>query len=500
MDFLRKWMRRAERRSQSAAEREVRQTVPSEGAIIDGFTENGEPVILLRACDAAGSSSSPHVPEAAVLHEEETTSSKHLDNDCTSAELAQVTICASPRKEVDKPSGLPVSEESEVERGPPLSESGRTRFEEIEFFDKVKVVSGASSRGKYRDLILCSGQQEFRFTVNSLPPALDSPMDCPFSMDHPMLVMHATHVNELCEIPSHTQARKDGRLLELRFETLSVTEMVDFGFTGSSQQRKHVVLPVAGQRVLNPLRRIVYVAHRWRSRDKVDDADNSKLRLLQRTLLDTDYVWLDAWSVPDLSQLLTRMLSQQLPEALAKEAVRTSGVKAAAIRSMPAYVYWATVLRVISTSELDFDAFLGRTWCQAELLAAMCPVLRERTFSVVGKRRSYSNAVYRHACSVELAVSGRDIEMLRPAHLRKPLDCDVSDPNDLQLLSSVLEKLREVVEAAIPRDERIVVEASFRRPGEEHHEAVSGLEPEAVAALLRATSWDTDSLSTRSLQ
>jgi len=384
------------------------------------------------------------------------------------------------------------------ERGPSLSEEAWARFGEIDFFDKVKLLSGGSASGKYRDLLLCAGAEEFRFTVQSLPAELDSAMDCPFRMDHPMLVMKATDVQQLSSIPTHTEAWRAGLLLALSFETFSVTEMVDFGYTGSTQQRKHIVLPVAGDLVLNPLRRIIYFAHRWQSRDKVDDDNHSKLRLLQGTLDNKDYVWLDAWSVPDLTQLLTRLLSQQMPESLAKEAVRTSGVKAAAIRSMPAYVYWATVLRVISVSDEDFEDFLGRTWCQAELLAAMCPVLRERTFSVVGKRRSYCNAVYRHACTMETVIDGRAPKPLSSTCLRKPLDCEISDPADLQLLADVLEKLREAVEAAIPRDEKTVIEASVSRPGEEHHEAVSGLEPEAVAALLKATSWETESLSTHS--
>merc|ERR1719504_267209 len=79
--------------------------------------------------------------------------------------------------------------------------------------------------------------------------------------------------------------------------------------------------------------------------------------------------------------------------------------KAACIRSMQAYVFRATALHTVAVSERDLRLFMNRTWCQAELFAAMCPVLRMRDFACVGSgsgdRSAYTN-FYKHACDIEI--------------------------------------------------------------------------------------------------
>lgn len=346
----------------------------------------------------------------------------------------------------------------------------------VEFFDSIEEVTGNDGCYKTQNIVFWAGDRSFVFSVHTLPVALDCTRDSPFQMDHPMAVVRGSAVKQLDKIVTHSEADASGLLLHVEFRSYKVTELMDFGAPAATKQQKHVVVPVASDgRIVNPTRRIVYVAHRWWSKDSVDDLEGSKLQVVQQSIHDLDYVWLDAWSVPSLGDLLP-----QMPQSIAEEALRMSGVKAAAVRSMQAYVFRANVLFAVCLSPEDLAAFLDRTWCQAELFAAFCPVVHDHHFAVVGKYRSFCRTTYKHACRVEIHVRGQAATKIHPRMLKNPLDCAITDQNDLPLLRSLLVKVREAVQAAVTRRE---VDASQH---EQHEEVVSGIDEQVSKALLSA--------------
>jgi len=349
-------------------------------------------------------------------------------------------------------------------------------FRQVEFFDSAELKCQHGGMHKNHALYLTAGSKEFRFDVHNLPSGLGSTEQCPFEMEHPMLVMRGSHVKQIDHMMSHNEARTADVLFNISFETYTLRETVNLGFPGATDHRKHVVLAVAGDRILNPLHRIVYVAHHWQTPDAADDAEHSKLRLLQGTLEDSDYVWLDVWSIPNLLQLLP------LPSPLAAAALLASGVKESAIRSMQAYVFHATLVRVVSLSEEDLELFFGRTWCQAELFAALCPVVHDRHFAVAGKRGSFSTTMYKHACTVEVVVQGAGHVPLDLARLQNPLTCRITDVDDLPLLRVLLQKIRELVHTSVARRE---LNASSH---DRHEEVVSGIEISVSTLLADALS------------
>lgn len=262
-------------------------------------------------------------------------------------------------------------------------------FLKVEVFDKYEIDYGSGDGRSFTELLLFKDETTFRLTVHQLPPELDGPPECPFDMHQPMAIMRGADVKRMERILSHSEARAAGLLFDVTFATETVRETTMFGMGGSLDKRKHITLTLVGDMVLNPLRRILYVAHRWQANTIHDAAQQDLLMLVQTIVHDLDFVWMDFWSVPNDS---------------------FDPAKAAAIHSMQAYVFRATAVFVIAVSEEDLRLFMNRCWCQAELFAALCPVLAVRDFACVGSgsgdRSSYTN-VYKHACGIEIFVQGQ---------------------------------------------------------------------------------------------
>lgn len=307
-------------------------------------------------------------------------------------------------------------------------------FLEIEVFDGYEIDYGSGDGRSYTELLLSKGEQTYRLNVRDLPPVLDGPSDCPFDMHHPMAVMRGSDVKKMEKVMPYEEARANGLLLDVTFSTEVVRETIMLGMGGSLDKRKHITLPMMGSQVLNPLRRLLYVAHRWQAPTIDDPAQQETLTLVQSICHDYDFVWMDFWSVPN---------SPLAPE------------KAASIRSMQAYVFRATALHAIASSETDLRQFMQRTWCQAELFAALCPVLRVRDFACVGSgsgdRSCYTN-IYKHACDIEIFVTGQQPATLDLGALRNPLRCGISSQEDLNLLKPALERVRDACRTARPNE------------------------------------------------
>merc|ERR1719198_2418840 len=170
-------------------------------------------------------------------------------------------------------------------------------------------------------------------------------------MTYPMSVMRGDNVKSLERLISHEDAKSSGMLVDFQFCTRTVSRMKQKD--PSTRVKKTVMLALSGSRVLNPLRRIVYLGHRWQGPGLPDNSAGSKLRLIQRALNEDDFAWLDVWSLP------CAFKSQD------------ESKKVEAARSMPAYIFHASALLFVAPSREDFEQLLKSSWCQAELLAAM---------------------------------------------------------------------------------------------------------------------------------
>mmetsp|Transcript_90239 Transcript_90239/g.159802 ORF Transcript_90239/g.159802 Transcript_90239/m.159802 type:complete len:281 (-) Transcript_90239:33-875(-) len=275
-----------------------------------------------------------------------------------------------------------------------------------------------------------------------------------------MAIMRGADVKRMERILSHSEARAAGLLLDVTFSTEIVRETTMFGMGGSLDKRKHITLTCVGDMVLNPLRKILYVAHRWQAHTIHDPAQQELLMLVQSIVSDLDFVWMDFWSVPNES---------------------FDPAKAAAIHSMQAYVFRATAVLVIAVSEEDLRLFMNRCWCQAELYAALCPVLAVRDFACVGSgsgdRSSYTN-VYKHACGIQIFVQGQTPFGLDLGSLRNPMRCGISSNDDLLLLKPSLERVRDACRAARP------TEATATDRYDSSEEIVTGIEDETIDLML----------------
>lgn len=334
-------------------------------------------------------------------------------------------------------------------------------FLKIEVFDKYEIDYGSDEGRSYTELLLFKDEETYRLTVRELPPELDSPADCPFDMNHPMTVMRGSDVKRMRRIMQHSEARAAGLLFDVSFATEVVRETLNFGMGGSVDRRKHITLPLVGDKVLNPLRRLLYIAHRWQARTINDPAQEDVLGLVQKVVQDTDFVWMDFWSVPNGNR-----------EAASQ-----------CILSMQAYVFRATAVNVVAVSEEDLRQFMNRCWCQVELYAALCPVLAMRDFACVGSgsgdRSSYTN-VYKHACDIQIFVPGTKPIGLDLGALRNPLRCGISNQGDLPLLKPALERVRDACREARP------TEGIATDRFDSSAETVTGIEDETISLMLMA--------------
>jgi len=277
-----------------------------------------------------------------------------------------------------------------------------------------------------------------------------------------------SNVKSLEELTSHEEARSSGLLLDLefRYRVVSRTDIAN----PSAQVQRTILLPMAGCRVLNPIRRIVYIAHHWHGPRLPDNSAGSKLRLIQRALNEDDFVWLDAWSLPSREKLQMQRSSSKEPlkpnaPAVAREAsaleaaakkLRGGCELLAAARSTPAYVFHASQLLVVATSKEEFEQVLQRAWCQTELFAAMCPVIRRESINYTIPNWSLCTRVLRHACKAEALLGnsrdqwhgGDDLELipLDATLLLDPLSCKMVDRNkDQPTLQRMLLSMRSAM-------------------------------------------------------
>lgn len=361
---------------------------------------------------------------------------------------------------------------------------------DVDFFDGHRLETRIDGEFQYEDLLLTAGSATLRITVEHVPPGFEAPVECPFIMEYPMYVMRGRDVIKLPTLISHAEARAAGLLLQLDFQSrvVSQSDASDTSASGSRLQ-KTILLPFVGERILNPLRCITYFAHRWPGPGIADNSAGSTLRLIQGCLQPDDYAWMDVWSVPDLAQFVASPgAAPAATAATATTAVPASSKqKVAAIRSLQAYVFRATKLCLVASSQEDYELFLERAWCQAELFAAFCPVVRRVSLQA---SINLCTKVYRHACEVEVVLGdvrdqwhGGNFKgpfAFDMTLLRNPLGCSITNDGDMPLLEAALATVSKALEAANPRQE--VDEHSG------HEAIITGMKPHTIDLLLKALS------------
>lgn len=302
----------------------------------------------------------------------------------------------------------------------------------VEFFDSESMETHEEGGFHNVDLILKCGKTFVRISTEFVPPGYEAPVAEP-CMEVPMSVMRGSSIKILNGLISHEEARSSGLLLKLEFQTrvVSRTKVGD----PSSRVQKTILLAMTGGRVLNPLRRIIYLSHHWHGPGLPDNSAGSKLRLIKGALNDDDFVWMDVWSLP------------------------RSQVEAAT-RSMQAYIFYASQLLVVAPSREDFEQLLGSAWCQAEFFAAMCPVVRRETVMSAGSSWSLVTRCLRHACKADVLIGntrdqwhgGDDLELfaLDPKELRDPFSCKIVNRDELPMLQCVVEQVQKSLLAAKP--------------------------------------------------
>jgi len=260
-----------------------------------------------------------------------------------------------------------------------------------------------------------------------------------------MAVMRGSEVKKLEHLIPNCTARSSGLLLDFEFHkrVVSRTKVSD----PSTRMQRIILLALSGGRVLNPLRRIIYMVHHWQSPGLPDNSAGSKLRLIKWAINDDDFLWLDVWSLPRSHECASNAKSQTPSLELQ-----------AAIRSMQAYIFHSSDLIVIAPTPLDYEQLLGSAWCQTELFAAFCPVVRRESITSLGSSWSLCTRVLRHACKVDALVGssrdqwhgGDELELipLNPNILKDPMRCKIIDRRDLPLLQCALKRIRRLLVAA----------------------------------------------------
>lgn len=196
----------------------------------------------------------------------------------------------------------------------------------------------------------------------------------------PMFLMKGSVIKQLdaskpFAIPRHEEAMRNGGLVALskcirvRGEEADY-EIPDLVRRGISERVNNTYLysvPIfelaEGRGYLSPQCRIVFISHRWLTPNDVDpskghpdDAENTKLKALQRIVKDDDFVFFDLWSIP------------QAPER--------GEDRGKAIHSLNIYVDWASEFIALCPTPENRRQYGERGWTNLELVSALTPVMK----------------------------------------------------------------------------------------------------------------------------
>ena len=201
-------------------------------------------------------------------------------------------------------------------------------------------------------------------------------------------------------------------------------------------------LPILSSgKILKPWKRIIFISHRWLNPHGTpphpDDNDNTKLRQLKEIIMDDDYVMIDYISFP-----------QDDFEGQGR-----------AINSLCWFIYHCSCYRIISPNRQSFEDFLGRGWCQLELLAAFCPVLA--TIEELSNGNFYMDyeetridKLYTCAATDRALIIEDDDELsLKLAMVKNPSHMDFTIPDDKNRIQGVLDTITAAFKQALPRKE-----------------------------------------------
>jgi hypothetical protein len=284
--------------------------------------------------------------------------------------------------------------------------------------------------------------------------------DCPFSIYFPMYLIRGSVLKQHARILKHEDLLAENLLLEVR-EFSYVNLRVETTATPYVQdpddervQNFGVFLPVLSSgKILKPWKRIIFISHRWlnplgspSSPPHPDDDENTKLQYLREIIQDDDYVILDYMSFPQ----------QDL------------NLQDKAIDSLFWYIYHCSHFRVISPDARSFEEYLGRGWCQMELLSAFCPVLSITDEKSDGNfymnyEDTRINKYYECAAPDRAVLLANGDELpLHLAAVKNPKYLNFTIPEDLGRIQGLLNTVTAAFKQSRPRKEKYESDAEGR--------------------------------------
>ena len=359
-----------------------------------------------------------------------------------------------PLPQLDVP--LPVTDESDIWDDFTLVEDkGIIEFpkDKEKSLEEKKMTEGGSHIGKisYQVAEIHTKSQIYtqwhliQMGVKSRPGS-----ECPFEKYFPMYLMRGSLLKQYTRIPKHEDLISQKQLVEIKnFEYINLRaettaehyiqdpddiRIKDFG----------VFLPIlASGKILKPWKRIIFISHRWLNPlgtpPHPDDETNSKLNQLKQIIRDDDYILMDYMAFP-----------QEDFEGQGK-----------AIQTLCWFIYHCSCYRVVSPDLPAFEVFLGRGWCQLELLSAFCPVLASSEQKRNGNfyldfENTIINQIYTSTSNDRALLVGDGKEYpLDIGMIKNPRYMSFSIPRDASRIQGVLEKITSAFQEALPRQEQI---------------------------------------------
>eukprot|EP00052_Salpingoeca_macrocollata_P023002 m.201215 g.201215 ORF g.201215 m.201215 type:complete len:294 (-) comp21933_c0_seq1:667-1548(-) len=270
-----------------------------------------------------------------------------------------------------------------------------------------------------------------------------------------MYLMQGRVLKTLARIPSHEDAQAAGWLVRVvAVEVVPVGEDVDVGywhggydpyiFKNKDVTRHRFLKAMGGSQAqgaeeevwISPQERVLFISHTWLQRDHPDNPECQKLRQLQATVLDDDFVMLDFFSFPQTSP----------PQ------------QAMAIRSLQYYIYHCDFLVVLHNSENEVNKehlvrYFTRGWCNLELLTAFSPLpeVQSETFEQIDdsscRHFKEKAAKFCYCCSVLLDLAPLSAETA-VEWLQHPAQAAFSFESDREHVAQLCSKLLEQFQAA----------------------------------------------------
>lgn len=274
---------------------------------------------------------------------------------------------------------------------------------------------------------------------------------CPFERKFPMYLMRGSVLKQQERILKHEELIAKNLLIEVK-QFLYINLQAKTTHTPRAQnpddirvRQFGVFLPILSSgKILKPWKRIIFISHRWlnplgspTSPPHPDDDNNTKLKQLKGIIRDDDYVMMDYMCFPQ----------------------NDYDGQGNAINSLSWYIYHCSHYQVICPDLESFEAFLGRGWCQVELLSAFCPVLSHHDEKTAGNfyldyEKTYINDYYTFAASDRALIFGDGYKLpLTLVMINNPKHMAFSVPEDVIRVQGLINTVISAFKQSLPREQ-----------------------------------------------